>query len=100
MGVRAISLLVTGSLALGAVLLSASHQHQAVRAAGSGEAKSSAKPTGRMPSDFDREVARVEAEVDRIEADTLSHVESTTLDRQGQMRTLGRLLIFDKHFSV
>jgi cytochrome c peroxidase len=100
MVVRAISLLVAGSLALGAVLLSSSHQRQAVQAAASDEAKSSANPPGRVPSDFDREVARIEAEVDRIEADALSHADSTTLDRQGQMRTLGKLLIFDKHFSV
>jgi cytochrome c peroxidase len=100
MGVRAIPLLIIGSLALGAILLSSGYKRQVVRAAASDEAKPPTTPGGRMPSDFDREVARVEAEVDQIEADTLRHVESTPLDRQGQVRTLGKLLLFDKHFSV
>ena len=55
---------------------------------------------GRMPPDFDREVARVVADLDRIEADTLNEMSRTALDRQGQMRTLGKLLLFDKHLSV
>jgi cytochrome c peroxidase len=55
---------------------------------------------GRMPPSFDQEVARVIAELDRIEADTLSHAEPASLDRQGQVRTLGKLLLFDKHLSV
>ena len=53
-----------------------------------------------MPPSFAQDVARVVAEVDRIEADTLSQLEQTRLDRQGQMRTLGKLLLFDKHLSV
>jgi cytochrome c peroxidase len=53
-----------------------------------------------MPSDFDREVAKVAEEVDRIEQDTLQQMSQTTLDRLGQMRTLGKLLLFDKHLSV
>ena len=55
---------------------------------------------GKMPPDFDREVARVAADMDRIEADTLGGLNHTTLDRQGQVRTLGKLLLFDKHLSV
>jgi cytochrome c peroxidase len=55
---------------------------------------------GRMPPDFDREVARVVAELDRIEDDALRDMNRTTLDRQGQIRTLGKLLLFDKHLSV
>lgn len=55
---------------------------------------------GQMPSGFDKDVARVVAEIDRIEADTLRDMNRTTLDRQGQIRTLGRLLLFDKHLSV
>ena len=55
---------------------------------------------GQMPPSFAQDVARVVAEVDRIEADTLSQLEHTTLDRQGQVRTLGKLLLFDKHLSV
>lgn len=55
---------------------------------------------GKMPADFEREVARVSAEMDRIEDDTLRQMRQTTLDRQGQVRTLGKLLLFDKHLSV
>jgi cytochrome c peroxidase len=53
-----------------------------------------------MPPDFDKEVARVVADLDRIEADTLRQMDQTTLDRQGQVRTLGKLLLFDKRLSV
>jgi cytochrome c peroxidase len=55
---------------------------------------------GHMPPDFDREVARVTVEIDRIEAETLRQSAATTLDPQGQMRTLGKLLLFDKRLSV
>src|SRR6267378_807339 len=53
-----------------------------------------------MPPSFDKDVARVVADIDRIEADTLSQMHRTSLDRQGQVRTLGKLLLFDKHLSV
>jgi cytochrome c peroxidase len=66
-----------------------------------GETESSGQNlNGKMPPDFDREVARVVASVDRIEADTLREVQRGTLDRQGQIRMLGKLLLFDKHLSV
>ena len=55
---------------------------------------------GRVPASFERDVAAVEAHLDRIEADTLRGMSQSTLDRQGQIRTLGKLLIFDKHLSV
>src|SRR5467141_2457262 len=55
---------------------------------------------GQMPAGFDQDVARVEAEIDRIEADTLRQMHQTTLDRQGQIHTLGKLMLFDKHLSV
>ena len=53
-----------------------------------------------MPPSFDQDVARVEAEMDRIEAETLRQVDQTTLDRERQIRTLGKLLLFDKNLSV
>lgn len=56
--------------------------------------------TGKLPSSFDQDVAQVEQDLDRIEEETLSEMSSTTLDRQGQIRTLGKLLLFDKHLSV
>jgi cytochrome c peroxidase len=64
------------------------------------EAKSPGISRGRMPASFDQDVAKVVAEIDRIEADTLGQMDRTSLDRQGQVHTLGKLLIFDKHLSV
>src|SRR5258707_7095071 len=69
-------------------------------AAVAGEAKSLSNLGGQMPASFDQDVARVVADIDRIEADTLSQMHRTNLDRQGQVRTLGKLLLFDKHLSV
>jgi hypothetical protein len=86
-------------LTFGALLISAANKPQA-GAAISGEAKSPSNLVGQMPPSFDQDVAKVVAEVDRIEADTLSQMQQATLDRQGQVRTLGKLLLFDKHLSV
>ncbi len=55
---------------------------------------------GQMPRDFDVEVARVAAQIDQIEEQTLRKMSETTQDREGQIRTLGKLLLFDKHLSV
>lgn len=55
---------------------------------------------GQMPKGFDQDVNRVVAEIDAIEADTLRKMDRTTLDPQGQIHTLGKLLLFDKHLSV
>jgi cytochrome c peroxidase len=44
--------------------------------------------------------AKVVANLDRIEEDTLHQMNQTTLDREGQIRTLGKLLLFDKRLSV
>jgi cytochrome c peroxidase len=65
-----------------------------------GEAKSPSNLGGQMPPSFDKDVARVVTDIDRIEADTLTQMGRTGLDRQGQVHTLGKLLIFDKHLSV
>lgn len=51
-------------------------------------------------SELQKEIARVEAEMDQIEGDALQQMSRTTLDRNGQIRTLGKLLLFDKHLSV
>jgi cytochrome c peroxidase len=64
------------------------------------EAKSPSNLGGQMPTSFDQDVARVVANVDRIEADTLSQMEHASLDRQGQVHTLGKLLLFDRRLSV
>jgi cytochrome c peroxidase len=55
---------------------------------------------GQMPPSFDREVQDVVERLDRVEADVLRQMNQTSLDRQGQIRTLGKLLLFDKHLSV
>jgi cytochrome c peroxidase len=55
---------------------------------------------GQMPPGFDEDVAKVVADLDRIEADTLRQMDRTTLDRQGQIHTLGKLMLFDKHLSA
>jgi len=64
--------------------------------------KSSTDPAqqGQMPPDFEQEVARVAAEMDRIEEAALQRMSQTTLDPEGQIRTLGKLILFDKHLSV
>lgn len=55
---------------------------------------------GKLPPDFQSEVERVVAQLDEIENVTLRQMENGKLDRQGQMRTLGKLLLFDKRLSV
>jgi cytochrome c peroxidase len=93
---RTIELLLLGLLTGGAVLVSAGSAH--LRA--SVEAVADSTPEGQMPSGFDADVARVVAELDQIEADTLRQMDKTTLDHQGQIHTLGKLMLFDKHLSV
>jgi len=55
---------------------------------------------GRMPATFDRDVNAVVAALDQIEADSLRQMNRTAFDRQGQIRTLGKLMLFDKRLSV
>jgi cytochrome c peroxidase len=55
---------------------------------------------GEMPATFENDVETVVADIDRIEQDTLRHMDQSALDREGQIRTLGKLLLFDKHLSV
>jgi cytochrome c peroxidase len=64
------------------------------------ESSTDAAQQGQMAPDFEQEVARVAAETDRTENDTLRRMSQTTLDPEGQIRTLGKLLLFDKHLSV
>jgi cytochrome c peroxidase len=96
---RNLTLSLFGILIFGALFFSATSK---TRSGGivAGEAQSTSNLGGQMPPSFDQDVARVVAEVDRIEADTFSQIDQTTLDHQGQVRTLGKLLLFDKHFSV
>ena len=96
---RALALSSLGFLTFGALLLSV--RSDPLRdGAGHAAGTNLQGLTGQMPPGFDRDVARVVTEIDRIEADTLRQVNQTTLDRQGRIRTLGKLLLFDKHLSV
>ena len=94
---RAVPLL--GIFTFGALLVSAASKPQAGTSRSS-EVRSTSNLGGQVPASFDQDVARVVAEIDRIEADTLSEMKDTSLDRQGQVSTLGKLLLFDKHLSV
>jgi cytochrome c peroxidase len=95
---RAIALSSVGLLTLGTLLLSArsaSRRDNAERAGSTTQGLG-----GQMPPGFDQDVARVVAHLDRIEADTLRQMDRTTLDREEQIHTLGKLMLFDKHLSV
>src|SRR6202048_690156 len=96
---RNLAVSLFGLLAFGALSISAAGKPRA-GAAIPGEVKSTSNLGGQVPASFDQDVARVVAEIDRIEADTLSQMERTSLDHQGQVRTLGKLLLYDKHLSV
>jgi len=81
--------------------LTAAKSHPAApQSIGHTPAQQAEKPVNRMPPDFDNEVKRVVAELDDIESSTLDQMSSSALDRQGQIRTLGKLLLFDKNLSV
>src|SRR5271157_5368427 len=93
---RAIALSLVGPLTFCALLLSAGKDSVRAHAAST----TAQGLGGQMPPGFDQDVARVVADLDRIEADTLRPMDRTTLDRQGQIHTLGKLMLFDKHLSV
>jgi cytochrome c peroxidase len=55
------------------------------------------------PADMEKELRRVEADIDKIFADTLAELPSIPSDagnRMKRMQTLGKLLLFDKQLSV
>src|SRR5258708_5010959 len=75
-----------GLLTFGVLLISARNEPQASRDPIPGAANPQNNLGGRMPPSFDRDVARVVADIDRIEADTLSQMDRTTSiakDRSG-----------------
>jgi cytochrome c peroxidase len=91
-------LLLAALFTLGASLFSPGSEP--LRNRDANPAVSRTQGSGEMPPGFDHDVASVVAEIDRIEADALRRMNQTTLDRQGQIHTLGKLLLFDKHLSV
>jgi cytochrome c peroxidase len=99
MGNRNRAAVLLGLFTFGVLLISKASKPQAGTARSS-EVKSTNNLSGQVPASFDQDVARVVAEIDRIEADTLNAMKDASLDRQGQLRTLGKLLLFDKHLSV
>jgi cytochrome c peroxidase len=55
------------------------------------------------PAELEKEIKRVEADIDKVFADTLAEVPaipSDTGSRLKRMQTLGKLLLFDKQLSV
>jgi cytochrome c peroxidase len=96
---RTVAAGLAGLCIAGAVLVVAHGKPQA-RSSSASRTGSIENLKGHMPPDFEREVARVVADLDKIEADTLQQMNHSALDRQGRMRTLGKLMLFDKHLSV
>src|SRR5260370_23428439 len=96
---RNLAVSLFGLLTFGALLISAASKPQAGGPISS-QAKSPSNLGGQMPASFDQDVARVVADIDRIEADALSQMDPTTRDRQGQVRPLVNLLLFAKRLSV
>src|SRR5277367_1756288 len=96
---RNTAILVAGPLLVSILFLSREAKPQAGPGA-SGDSQSPTNLRGQMPPTFERDVQAVVAELDRFESDTLRNMGETTLDREGQVRTLGKLLLFDKHLSV
>src|SRR5271169_1180586 len=96
MSSRAVALSLVAPLTFCALLLSAGKDALRTQAAST----TAQGLAGQMPPGFDQDVARVVADVDGIEADTLRKMDQATLDRQGQIHTLGKLMLFDKHLSV
>ncbi len=92
--------LLAGLLAFGTFFPPAKMQPQSAAKPAAPNSPSTTNLAGDVPLSFDPEVLRVEAEVDRIEADSLTQMQHTQLDPQAQIHTLGKLLIFDKHLSV
>ena len=93
---RTLLLSLVGLPSLGLLLLSAGGQNQRP-----GSAIAATRDLrGQMPPGFNQDVAKVVADIDRIETDTLGQMGRTTLDRDGQIHTLGKLMLFDKHLSV
>jgi cytochrome c peroxidase len=54
----------------------------------------------RLSAAAQKDIASVEAEIDRIEAETLARVERSSLDRSQQIILLGKLIFFDSKLSV
>ena len=60
-------------------------------------------PQNQAPAGLEEEIKRVEAEIDRIFAETLAQLPSIPSDAGSRMKgvqTLGKLMLFDKQLSV
>jgi cytochrome c peroxidase len=53
-----------------------------------------------LPIDTQKEIASVEAEINRIDAETLARVQQGSLDASQQIVLLGKLILYDRELSV
>ena len=56
--------------------------------------------TTALPAGAQQEIASVESEINRIEAETLARVERGALDPSQQIALLGKLILYDRELSV
>src|ERR1700730_16514040 len=54
----------------------------------------------RIPAAARKEISSVELEIHRIEDESLSRAQSTTLDRFEQITLLGKIIFYDQELSV
>ncbi len=64
------------------------------------EPKNPPLPTVTLPATVQRDIASVEAEINRIESDTLADAGQASLDPLQQIVLLGKLLFYDQELSV
>jgi len=95
------SLFVGPSAACGTVLATVAMFSAAQGQVGTSGTANRSVPS--IPSGLDREIQRVEAEVDQIEQQAFAEWRALPINpstRMNQMRILGKLLLFDKNLSV
>jgi cytochrome c peroxidase len=64
------------------------------------DALSAAETSGTLSSEALREISQVEAEIDRIEAETIERLAAPPDNQVQQVELLGKLMLYDKQLSV
>jgi cytochrome c peroxidase len=64
------------------------------------DALSAAETSGTLSSEALREISQVEAEIDRIEAETIARLAAPPDNQVQQVELLGKLMLYDKQLSV
>jgi cytochrome c peroxidase len=64
------------------------------------DALSAAETSGTLSSEALREISQVEAEIDRIEAETIARLAAPPDNEVQQVELLGKLMLYDKQLSV